>query len=121
MGNIKTTEEQKTNKRKRPTVKGTINDTKTEFLCDSGASISVISEAMFKSIWRSWEMEKLPLPQHIRVKGVTGHAIEILDYVQARITIMDRTFNRPILVVRGLKQTEAILGWDTITEEGMVF
>jgi hypothetical protein len=36
---------------KRPRVKGTINGTAVQFLVDSGASISVVSERTFDGIW----------------------------------------------------------------------
>jgi hypothetical protein len=36
---------------KRPRVKGTINGTAVQFLVDSGASVSVVSERTFDGIW----------------------------------------------------------------------
>jgi hypothetical protein len=66
------------------------------------------------------ELRRLPLPRHLRVAGVTGADIQVVDYVEAEMTILGRTRTRPILVVRGLATTEAILGYDYIKQEGMV-
>jgi hypothetical protein len=95
---------------KRSKVKGTINGAAVQFLVDSGASISVVSERTFDRIWGAAEIQRLPLPRHLRVAGVTGADIQVVDYVEAEMTIFGRTMTRPILVVKGLLMTEAILG-----------
>jgi hypothetical protein len=105
---------------KRPRVKGTINGTAVQFLVDSGASISVVSERTFDGIWGVAELRRLPLPRHLRVAGITGADIQVVDYVEAEMTILGRTKTRPILVVKGLSTTEAILGYDYIKQEGLV-
>jgi hypothetical protein len=105
---------------KRPRVKGTINRTAVQFLVDSGASISVVSDRTFDGIWGAAGLRRLPLPRHLRVAGVTGADIQVVDYVEAEITILGQTRTRPILVVRGLAMTEAILGYDYIKQEGLV-
>jgi hypothetical protein len=105
---------------KRPRVKGTINGTAVQFLVDSGASISVVSERTFEGIWGAAELRRLPLPRHLRVAGVTGAVIQVVYYVEAEMTILGRTKTRPILVVKGLSTTEAILGYDYIKQEGLV-
>jgi hypothetical protein len=105
---------------KRPRVKGTINGTAVQFLVDSGASISVVSERTFDGIWGAAELRRLPLPRNLRVAGVKGADIQVVDYVKAEITILGRTMTRPILVVKGLSTTEAILGYDYIMQEGLV-
>jgi hypothetical protein len=105
---------------KRPRVKGTINGTAVQFLIDSGASISVVSERTFDGIWGAAGLRRLPVPRRLRLTGVTGADIQVVDYVEAEITILGRTRTRPILVVRGLTMTEAILGYDYIKQEGLV-
>jgi hypothetical protein len=90
---------------KRPRVKGTINGTAVEFLVDSGASISVVSERTFDGICGAAGLRRLPLPRHLRVAGVTGADIQVVDYVEAEMTILGRTRTRPILVVRRLATT----------------
>jgi hypothetical protein len=91
-----------------------------QFLVDSGASVSVVSERTFDGIWGAAELRRLPLPRHLRVAGVTGADIKVVDYVEAEMTILVRTKKRPILVVKGLSTTEAILGYDFIKQEGLV-
>jgi hypothetical protein len=105
---------------KRPRVKGTINGTAVQFLVDSGASISVVSERTFDGIWGAAELKRLPLPRHLQVAGVTGADIQVVDYLEAEMTILGRTKTRPILVVKGLSTTEAILDYDYIKQEGLV-
>jgi hypothetical protein len=80
----------------------------------------VVSERTFDGIWGAAELRRLPLPRHLRVAGVTGADIQVVDYVKAEMTILARTKTRPILVVKGLSKTEAILGYDYIKQEGLV-
>jgi hypothetical protein len=105
---------------KRPRIKGTINGAAVQFLVDSGASVSVVSERRFNGIWGEAELRRLPLPRHMRVAGVFGADIQVVDYVEAEMTILGRTNTRPILVVKGLSKTEAILGYNFIKQEGLV-
>jgi hypothetical protein len=46
--------------------------------------------------------------------------IQVVDYVEAEMTILGRTTKRPILVVKGLSMTEGILGYNFIKQEGLV-
>jgi hypothetical protein len=108
------------NDSKRPRVKCTINGTAVQFLVDSGASVSVVSERTFDGIWGAAELRRLPLPRHLRVAGVTGQDIQVVDYLEAEMTILGRTKTRLILVVKGLSMTETILGYDYIKQEGLV-
>jgi hypothetical protein len=80
----------------------------------------VVSERMFDGIWGAAELRRLPLPRHLRVAGVTGADIQVVDYVEAEMTILGREKKRPILVVKGLSTAEAILGYDFIKQEGLV-
>jgi hypothetical protein len=106
--------------RRRPKIAGKINGKETQLLLDSGASISLISEDLYDSLWANWKLQKLPLPASLRVTGVTGHNIQLVDYVEATIEILGKEFKRPLLVVKGISHTQAILGWDTIKEEGII-
>jgi hypothetical protein len=73
-----------------------------QFLVDTGASISVVSERTFDRIWGAAELRRLPLPRHLQVAGVTGEDIQVVDYVEAEMAILGQTKTRPILVVKGL-------------------
>jgi hypothetical protein len=105
---------------RRPIVTGTVNNNKVKFLVDSGASISVIAESTFRSLWQHWNFFRLPTPTHFRVQGITGHKIQVVDYVMVEIEILGKMIRRPMVVVSGLDHTQAVLGWDTIHEEGLV-
>ena len=107
-------------KNKRPSVKAKINEKAVQCLVDSGASISVVAEDALRSIWSHWNMFRLPMPKSLRVTGITGHRIQVVDYVLVEMEILGRTIRRPMLVVSGLDHTQVVLGWDTITEEGLV-
>ena len=104
----------------RPHVKVKFQGTTVTALVDSGASISCVSEKFFNTIWNSWEMRRLALPRHIRVSGITGHAIKIVDYVEVDIEMQGKTISRPVLVVSGLDHMDVVIGYDTITAEGLV-
>jgi hypothetical protein len=79
-----------------------------QFLVDSGASVSVVSERRFNGMWGAAEIPRLPLPRHLRVAGVTRADIQVVDYVEAEMTILGRTTKRPILVVKGLRKQSAL-------------
>ena len=89
-------------------------------LVDSGASLSVISENMYRRLWSNWNFTKLPMPNHLRVTGITGHTIKFVDYVLIDIEMMGKVIKRPMLVATGLEHTDMVLGWDTIMEEHMI-
>ena len=104
----------------RPQVTCKIAGKDVSGLADSGASISVISEKIYRSLWGNWSFTKLPMPTHLRVTGITGHQMKFVDYVMLDIEILGRIIQRPMLVASGLDHTELVLGWDTIVEEHMV-
>ena len=105
---------------KRPEVEADVNGQKLKCLVDTGASISVISEKYFNSLWQNWTLHRLPMPSSLRVTGITGHTIKIVDYVLLEMKVLGKTLRRPMLVVSGLDHTQAVLGWDTVKEEGLV-
>ena len=106
--------------KKRPKIMGKIGNRTTEFLVDTGASVSVCSEKMFKTCWNSWNFNRLPLPPTLRLSGVTGHDINIIDYVEMDLEIADKKLTRPIIIVSGLDKTHCILGYDFVKEEGLI-
>jgi hypothetical protein len=80
---------------KRPRVKGTLNGAAVQFLVDSRASVSVVSERTFDGIWGAAEIRRLPLTRHLQVAGGTRAEIQVVDYVKAEMTILGRTKKRP--------------------------
>jgi hypothetical protein len=68
----------------------------------------------------------LPLPAALTVSGVNGEKIDVTGYVKIPLQMEDgktgevRAFKRPVLVLSGIDQTNLILGYDFIQEEGMI-
>jgi hypothetical protein len=89
-------------------------------LVDSGASVSVMSEKVFETLWEHWNMQRLPIPAALTVSGVNGEKIDLTGYVKILLTIKDekndevRSFTRPFLVLSDIGQTDLILGYDFI-------
>ena len=104
----------------RPQIKCKIGNREVTALADSGASLSVISDSIYRKIWGNWKMVRLPMPNNLRVTSISGHSIKFIDYVMMEIEMMGRTIHRPILVATGMDHTELVIGWDTIKEERMI-
>jgi hypothetical protein len=68
----------------------------------------------------------LPIPAALDISGVNSEKIDVTGYVEIPLTIKDektnevRSFTRPLLVLLGIGQTDLILGYDFIQEEGMI-
>jgi hypothetical protein len=103
-----------------------VNVTPIEALVDSGASVSVMSKKAFKTVWEHWKIQRLPITDALTVSRVNGKKKDVTGYVKIPLTIKDektdevRSFTRPVLVQSGIGQTDLILGYDFIQEEGMV-
>lgn len=101
----------------RPFVDLHIHDIPIRFLVDSGATRSILSETLFKSIPLH---EDFPPALHMpkfKVRGVTGHKINLVGTFMLPISFGDgyeKTF--PILVVEGIVQ-HALLGVDILAAE----
>jgi hypothetical protein len=71
-------------------------------------------------------MQRLPIPAALNVFGLNVKKIDVTGYVEIPLIIKDektnkvRSFTRPILVLSGIGQTDLILGYDFIQEEGMI-
>ena len=75
----------------RPHVQGDLNGVSVYFLVDTGASVSVVSEGVYRSIQGHWNLHTVP-----------------------------RNMQRPFYVIRGLNRTQAILGIDFVREQQLV-
>jgi hypothetical protein len=97
----------KGDRKRRPRVQTQVNGTPIEALVDSGASVSVMSEKAFKTMWEHWKMQRLPLPAALTVSGVNREKIDVTGYVKIPLQMEDgktgevRTFTRPVLVLSG--------------------
>jgi hypothetical protein len=113
-------------RKRRPRVQTQVYGTPIKALVDSGALVSIMSKKAFKTAWEHWNMQRLPIPADLTVSGVNGEKIDVTGYVEIPLTIKDektnavRLFTRPVLVLWGIGQTDLILGYDFIQEEGMV-
>jgi hypothetical protein len=116
----------KGDRKRRPQVQKQVNGTPIEALVDSGASVRVMSEKAFKTVWEHWKMQRLPILAALTVSGVNSKKIDVTGYVEIPLTIKDgktdevRSFTRLVLVLSGIGQAYLILGYDFIQEEGMV-
>ena len=102
----------------RPTVCGWVNGEKVHFLLDTGASVSLLSKETADRI--GWEKaRKIQLSPTMTISGITGHGLELMDCIEVNIKILGKTITRPMLIVDGITHCDALLGWDTISEEGI--
>jgi hypothetical protein len=119
-----TSEKCKGDRKRRPRVQTQVNGTPMEALVNAGASVSLMSERAFKTVWEHWNMQRLPIPAALNISGVNGEKIDVTGYVEIPLTIKDektnevRSFTRPILVLSGIGQTDLILSYDFIQEKG---
>jgi hypothetical protein len=102
------TDKCKGDRKRRPRVQTQVNGTQIEALVDSGALVSVMSEQAFKTVWKHWKMQRLPIPAALNISGVNGEKFDVTGYVEISLTIKDektnevRSFTRPILVLSAL-------------------
>ena len=108
---------------KRPHLRGSLNNYEADFLVDTGAAVSVVSEALFNNIKVRHPgvlEDELPIPAGFRLSSAAGTAMKMVGCFNMQIRIHDRYFKRPFYIVRGLAQRKAILGIDFIRETQMV-
>ena len=106
--------------RDRPTKEGTVNNTQINWLIDSGATISIMATGLFDTINDNENLVRLPVSSSLSVSGVAGGDMTIRECVQLPIEMDGKTMYRPVLIVSGIEDNLAILGWDTICEENFV-
>ena len=106
--------------RDRPTKEGTVNNTQITWLIDSGATISIMATGLFDTINDNENLVRLPVSTSLSVSGVAGGDMTIRECVQLPIEMDGITMYRPVLIVSGIEDNLAILGWDTICEENFV-
>ena len=64
---------------------------------DTGAAVSVVSEATNKRLWP----ERILRPAAVRLKTYSGSPLTVLGQMQVKVKYQDQTANLPILVVAG--------------------
>ncbi len=107
--------------KRRPYLLGMVNGQRVKFLVDSGASVTVVADTLMRNNRLQWEQTRLPLPSALRITGITGNTINLVDYLEAEVKVLGRTMTRPVIVVSGLApDLMGILGYDFIKDEGLV-
>lgn len=104
----------------RPYLETTINGHEVQFLADTGATRSIISLDLWKSIFGH---EDFPQASHlppVRIRAVTGHKLTPLGTFMVPIQMgPNYTMTYPILVVDGVV-TKALLGMDILSAENAI-
>ena len=101
----------------RPHLQGTLEGSDTNFLINTGAAISCISEEKFRSLANHWALEEAPPDAQLRLASASGHSIQIVGRYYFDINFQGRRIRRPIYVLRGLARHKAILGMDFVKEQ----
>jgi transposase InsO family protein len=105
---------------KRPFLEGKVNGVHTNFLLDTGACVSVISEELFRRIPNHWNLAAVPVEPGLRLSSASGDSLQLVGSFMFSLDIKGRNISRPLYVIRGLSQCRAILGIDFIKEQQMI-
>ena len=106
---------------KRPFVQMKIGNLNVTALVDTGASVTIMKDKSFKKVQDRFgrRFPTIPIPPTLKINGVTGHTMRIVDYRLVEMEVEGHVMRRPTLVIKGM-QDDVILGYDTIREEGIV-
>ena len=91
----------------RPHVEVLLNGVSVDFLIDTGASLSVISEEIFSSISNYRSLKSVPVEPGLKLSAASGHPIELVGRFRFRLTLLGINLERSIYVVRGLAKSRA--------------
>ena len=72
----------------RPHVEVLMNGVSVDFLIDTGASLSVISEEIFRSIPDFRSLKNVPVEPGLKLSAASGHPIEIVGRFRFRLTLL---------------------------------
>ena len=104
----------------RPHIEVHLNGIKVDFLIDTGASLSVISEEIYRSIPEYRSLKSVPVEPGLKLSAASGHLIEIVGRFRFRLSLLGINLERSICVVKGLSKSCAILGFDFLRETQLV-
>ena len=79
-----------------------------------------MATGLFDTIDDNESLVRLPVSSSLSVSGVAGGDMVIRECVELPIQMDGKTMYRPVLIVSGIDDNLAILGWDTICEENFV-
>ena len=66
----------------RPHIFGKVEDVDTDFLMDTGASVTVISETLFQRLPNQWKLSQVKEPAGFRLSAASGHHMQLLGCFQ---------------------------------------
>ena len=93
----------------RPHVQVLLNGIPVDFLIDTGASLSVISEEIYSSIEDYRSLKSVPVEPGLKLSAASGHLIEIVGRYRFCLTLLGFSLERSIYVVKGLVKSSACL------------
>ena len=102
----------------RPALKVKMGGKEITALVDTGANLSVMAEDTFRSIFGDdWVGRG---SRGISVAGISGEDMQVMDYVETDMQVLDRHCRRPFVILRGMANHTCILGCDFLTEEKVI-
>ena len=72
----------------RPHVEVQLNGVTVNFLIDTGASLSVISEEIYRSIPDYRSLKSVPVEPGLQLSAASGHLIEIVGRFKFRLSLL---------------------------------
>ena len=72
----------------RPHVEVLLNGVSVDFLIDTGASLSVISEEIFSPISYYRPLKSVPVEPGLKLSAASGHMIKIVGRFRFRLTLL---------------------------------
>ena len=72
----------------RPHIEVHLNGIKVDFLIDTGASLSVISEEIYRSIPEHRSLKSVPVEPGLKLSAASGHLIEIVGRYRFHLTLL---------------------------------
>ena len=61
----------------RPHIFGKVEDVDTDFLVDTGASVTVISETLFRRLPNNWKLPQVEVPAGFRLSAATCNFLDV--------------------------------------------
>ena len=80
----------------RPHVQVLLNGIPVDFLIDTDASLSVISEEIFTSIEDYRSLKSVPVEPGLKLSAASGHLIEIVGCYRYHLTLLGFSLERSI-------------------------
>ena len=86
-----------------------------QVLIETGASVSICTQNILPK-----SCVIVPISSNVKLKGVTGTDVPVIDTSHLNIQIGNRTYNHEVYVVPKLGNISFILGGDFISKHGCV-